>query len=267
MKHPTPPIPQPRTQQARMHVKQAANVLELLEYFARRRRPATLAEMSDDLGWPRSSTFNLIGTLADKGFLYEPRVRGGYYPTPRWLALVQSIADAEPLPEAVHQLAAEIAGETGETTAVAAPAGTYSIFIHVVESSHAIRYITRVGDRIPLYASSVGRAILAQYSSSEREALYRRMEFERFSETTYTSIDAVEAELRRATERGYHQSNAEFQPDLAGVSLPLPIGQRRLSIVVAGPVSRCLGRRPETAAIIQRGIRRFADALNLRSCS
>ncbi len=256
-----PTGPHPQASQDRMHVKQAANVLELLEYFSQRKRPATLAEISDDLGWPRSSTFNLVGTLADKGFLYEPRIRGGYYPTPRWLTLAQAVADAEPLPEAVLLLASEIAEESGETTVVAAPAGAHAIFIHVEVSKHAIRYFTQVGDRIPLYASSVGRAILAQYDAEERQALYRRMQFERFSDTTLTSIDALEAELRRAAERGYHQSNAEFQPDLAGVSLPLPVGPRRLSIVVAGPVSRCLGRRPQIADIIRRGIRRFDDTL------
>jgi DNA-binding IclR family transcriptional regulator len=249
--------------QDRMHVKQAANVLELLEYFSRRRRAATLAEISDDLGWPRSSTFNLVGTLAEKGFLYEPRIRGGYYPTPRWLTLSQTISDAEPLPDRALDLAAEIAEESGETTAIAAPAGVHAIFIHVVESSQAIRYFTQVGDRIPLYASSVGRALLTQYSADERQALYRRIQFERFSDTTLTSIDALEAELRRAAERGYHQSNAEYQTDLAGVSLPLPIGMRRLSIVVAGPVSRCLDRRSQIADLIRRGIRRFSRDLGI----
>ncbi|HVK81017.1 MAG TPA: helix-turn-helix domain-containing protein, partial [Verrucomicrobiae bacterium] len=63
-----------------MLVRQAANVLDLLDYFARRLKPATLAEIADEVGWPRSSTFNLVTTLADKGFLYEPRAREGYYP-------------------------------------------------------------------------------------------------------------------------------------------------------------------------------------------
>ncbi|WP_164107897.1 helix-turn-helix domain-containing protein, partial [Serratia marcescens] len=45
-----------------MFVRQAANVLEILEYFAKRKKPATLSEVADDLGWPRSSTFNLLGT-------------------------------------------------------------------------------------------------------------------------------------------------------------------------------------------------------------
>jgi DNA-binding IclR family transcriptional regulator len=50
-------------------VKQAANVLELLAFFAQHRRPASLAEIAKHFEWPRSSTFNLLGTLASRGFL------------------------------------------------------------------------------------------------------------------------------------------------------------------------------------------------------
>ncbi|QCI65297.1 IclR family transcriptional regulator [Phreatobacter stygius] len=246
-----------------MLVKQAANVLEILEYFAKRRRPATLSEVADELGWPRSSAFNLLGTLADKGFLYEPRTRGGYYPSPRWLSLVQTIADAEPLPEAAYSLVAEIAEETGETTAIGAPAGTSALFIHVVESNSPIRYFAQVGHKLPIHASSTGRAILAQYSRDERYALYRKISFQQYSETTPTSMEAVEAELRRSAERGWHQSLADFSPDLVGVALPLPIQSRRLSLVVAGPMFRCRDRIPETAAALQRAVRRFSDLLEL----
>jgi DNA-binding IclR family transcriptional regulator len=66
-----------------MIVRQAANVLDILEYFARTKKPATLAELADHFGWPRSSTFNLLTTLSEKGYLYEPRPRAGNYPTPR----------------------------------------------------------------------------------------------------------------------------------------------------------------------------------------
>lgn len=243
-----------------MLVKQAANVLELMEYFARRRRPATMAEISDDLGWPRSSTFNLVGTIAEKGWLYEPRQRGGFYPSPRWLTLARIVADAEPLPESVHRLVARIAEETGETTAIGALAGIYALFIDVVESIQPVRYFAAVGDRVPIHASSAGRAILAQYGPEERQSVYRRIQFEQFSATTPMSIANIEAELAAASERGYHQSSSEYIPDLAGVALPLTVGARRLCIVVAGPTSRCLERRPVTAQIIAAALREFASA-------
>lgn len=240
-----------------MLVRQAANVLELMEYFARRKRPATLAEISDDLGWPRSSTFNLVGTIADKGWLYEPRARNGYYPSPRWLTLARTVAEAEPLPDAVHALLLEIADKTGETTAIAALAGTNAIFLDVVECSHSVRYFAQIGDRVPVHASSVGRAILAQQTPEERRAIYRKIKFEPFSDTTPCSVEAIETSLTEAAERGYHQSSSEYIADLAGVAIALPISHRRLSLVVAGPTSRCLNRRPDTAATILACVARF----------
>lgn len=237
-----------------MIVKQVANVLDLLEYFVRHKEPATLSEIADTLGWPRSSTFNLVQTLVDRGYLYEPRPRSGYYPSPRWLALAQSVAAAEPLPQFAHALVAELSAETGETAAIGAPAGVNAIFVEVQESPAAVRYFAQVGHRLPIHATSTGRALLAQYTPEERFALYRKIEFRQWSSTTPISIEALEAELRRSAERGYHQSLADFSPDLAGVALPLPFGERRLSVVVAGPMFRMVERLELVADIIRRAV-------------
>jgi DNA-binding IclR family transcriptional regulator len=235
-----------------MIVRQAANALEILEYFAKRLRPATAAEMAEDLGWPRSSTFKIVATLASKGYLYEPRGRGGYYPSPRWLVLAEAVAQAEPLPAKYQRLARDLMQATGETVAIAAPAGTQATFVDVAESSQPVRYFATVGDRVPIHATSVGRALLAQMPREERERLYRKIDFVRYSPTTPANAKAVEARLDEAAEMGWHQSNTEYTPDLAGVALPLPGGDRLLSVVVVGPLSRCLDRRPEMAAIAAR---------------
>ncbi|WP_343518503.1 IclR family transcriptional regulator [Sphingomonas sp.] len=231
-------------------VRQAANALEVLEYFARRLRPATPAEMADDLGWPRSSTFKLIGTLASMGYLYEPRARGAYYPSPRWLALAEAVAQAEPLPEKFQRLARDLMEATGETAAISAPAGIFATFVDVAESRQPVRYFAKVGDRVPIHATSAGRALLVQMPREEREKLYRKIDFVRWSPTTPDSAEAVEARLAEAADMGWHQSNIEYTPDLAGVAMPLSGSDRRLSVVVVGPVSRCLERRPEMAAIV-----------------
>ncbi|GHD13127.1 IclR family transcriptional regulator [Tianweitania populi] len=234
-----------------MLVKQAANVLELLEYFARHKQPATMAEISDSLGWPRSSTFNLVATLAEKGYLYEPRQRGGYYPSSRWMSTVKEIAAADPLPASLVEAIAAIQAKTGETTAVGQAAGAYVIFVHVCESQQPIRYFAQAGTRVPIHASSAGRAILVQCSQRERDAIYRRITFKDFSTSTPMSAEAVEAELKEAGQRGYHCSNSEYIPDLAGVALPIELNQRKLSVVVAGPTSRCLSRQSEIAKLMK----------------
>ncbi|RYY28810.1 MAG: IclR family transcriptional regulator [Sphingomonadales bacterium] len=237
-----------------MFVKQAANVLEILEFFSRRLHPATPAEIADELGWPRSSTFNIVGTLAARGFLYEPQLRGGYYPSPRWLALAEIISRAEPLPEEIQRLLHDVAAETGETTLISAAAGTHAIFVLVEESFQPVRYFARAGDRVPIHASSAGRALLEQMSLAARHKLYLKMDFQTYSAATPANADAVETELAAAFARGYHQSHAEYTPDLAGVSVALPNQPRLFSITVVGPVSRCLERRCELAAILRQQV-------------
>ena len=240
-----------------MIVRQAANVLDILEYFARVKKPATLAEIADHFGWPRSSTFNLLTTLAEKGYLYEPRPRAGYYPTPRWLVMAREVAEVEPLPGWTHALIAALSAETGETVAIAAPAGVMAVFIDVVESAAAIRYFAKVGHRVPIHATSSGRALLLQYSKDERDSLYRKIEFKQYNHTTPISIEAVEAELRTSIERGYCQSFADYSRDLAGVAVPLPIGERRLSVVVAGPEYRIGDKTAAIAVTLQQFVERF----------
>ncbi len=248
-----------------MSVKQAANVVELLEFFAELRRPAKLAEIADGLGWPRSSTFNLVGTLVERGYLYEPRQRGGYYPSPRWQSVIEAVGQGDPLPESLPALARAVMQVTGETTAIGSASGAAVTFLEVAESDQPIRYFAKVGDTVPIHASSVGRAILAQFSAEERQALYRKLAFERYSPTTPADAASIEAELTASAARGYHQSDSEYVADLAGVSLPLTLPLqaargRRLAIVVAGPASRCLERRAETAGILHEVMARFGFA-------
>lgn len=240
-----------------MRVRQAANVLELFEYFAQSREPATLAQIADDLGWPRSSTFNLVRTLAEDGYLYEPQKRGWFFPSPKWVVLAQGLADADPLPSRLCGLVDAVSAETGETTAIGGISGLSAVFLYVKESRQPIRYFAEVGSTVPIHASSAGRAILAQMDKKERDAIYRKLKYDRWSDTTPISAEQVEDRIRQAVDRGWHQSDSEYIADLAGVAMPVSYGNRRLSIVVAGPVSRCLARRDDMAAAMKRVMNRL----------
>lgn len=239
-----------------MLVRQAANVLELLEYFAELKRPAALPEISAAMGWPRSSTHNLLTTLAQCGFLYEPRPRAGYYPSTQWTTLVRRIAEAEFLPDELATALSEIAEATGETVAVAAPARTNAVFLEVQESTSAIRFAAKVGDQVPIHATASGRALLEQFSPRERTTLLKKINYEQYSERSLTSAEEVEAQIRRATTRGWHENVEGHATDLTGVALPVGLKDRPLAVVVGGPSGRMRKRIPEIADTIKKALKR-----------
>ena len=243
-----------------MNVKQAANVLDLIEFFAQHRRPATLAEIAKHFDWPRSSTFNLLGTLAGRGYLYEPRARGGFYPSPLWSAVMQQVDSADPIPHQLHKLLERLAELTGETAVLAAASGAHAVFVDAIESPHAVRYTARPGKMIPLHVTATGRALLSQMSPADRATVLRRATFERYTPTTLMSVAAVEREIKKSLERGWFEGNAEFTHDLGGIALPLSMPHRQFAVLIAGPMFRVHARAGEIAKIMAREMEQHVAA-------
>ncbi|TDR90368.1 IclR family transcriptional regulator [Enterovirga rhinocerotis] len=247
-----------------MIVKQVQNALQILEFFASRKRPAGLSEIADHFGWPRSSTFNLIETLARGGYVYEPRHRGGYYPTHRLLSLAQTIVAHGPVSDELHTMVANVAAASGETAVLAGLSGGAGVFVDVVESPHPIRYIAEIGQRIPLYATSAGRALLSLLSPRERGAILRKTDYVRYAPATLMSAEEVEAEIARSNERGYFVNDNGYSLDLVGVAIPLALPDRHLCLLVAGPAYRASAQLEPLAALLLSEIARLENG-DLRS--
>jgi len=237
-----------------MVVRQAANVLELIEYFSQRLRPATLSEISDDLGWPRSSTFNIVDTLLQRGYIYTPDGRFGYYPSPRLQLLADAITSAAPIPARVYELIASLAEETGETVSLAAPAGLNVTLVHVVESKSVIRYSAAVGKLLPIHTTAAGRAVLSQMPAATRDALLAKVSFTAYQPNSLMSRQAVLEEIEISLSRGWFQANTEFTPDVCGLAFVLPIMGRKMSVAIGGPSFRMQPRMHELGTSVKRRV-------------
>lgn len=239
-----------------MPVKQIANLLKLLEFFAARQQPATLADVVAHFGWPRSSAFNILTTLVEAGYLYEPRARGGFYPSPRWLQLARTIAEGEPIPERLIRVMRDVAAETGETVWISAPSGLFAVFVDVVEARAGVRYAASAGNRVPLHATASGQALLSQLPDKDLGVLLRRVRFERYAEHSPMSIDAVLAQIGTGRRRGWFRSASHYSPDLGGVAVPVADGHRMYAVTVAGPLYRVQDKAVQHARCLHETIAR-----------
>jgi IclR family transcriptional regulator, KDG regulon repressor len=83
------------------------------------------------------------------------------------------------------------------------------VYIEKLESPHAVRMASRVGTRVSLTSSSVGKAYLATLGVAEREALLQDAPLERFTEHTLTGLDEVREEIVATEQRGYAEDREE----------------------------------------------------------
>lgn len=240
-----------------MPVKQIENLLNLLEFFAERKNPATLADVVAHFGWARSSTFNILTTLVENGYLYEPKARAGFYPSPRWLHLANAMAEGEPLSENLRQLLTELAEQTGETIWISASSGLFAVFIEVVESQASVRYTAKAGKRVPIHATASGQALLSQLPEHDLGVLLRKVTFERYSTNSPMSIPEVLEQIETGRRRGWFASASNYSPDLGGVAVPIIDGGRSYSVTVAGPLYRVSDKFVAHAACVHETINRI----------
>jgi IclR family transcriptional regulator, acetate operon repressor len=233
-----------------MKVKQVENMLDLIELFARDKAPRTLTALSNMLGMPKSSTFNMIDTLMARGFLYETRQRGGYYPTRRLVDLARDITEGDAFLQRIHGELKLLAANTGETVLLSVRDRDEVIYIDVVESSALIRYFAKVGERRPVYATSSGKAILTTFGEPERTSILDSLAYVAHEKTTVRNCREMAADLDLAMQRGWCEDRGEYTPDVMGIGVPVIHYERRFGLAVAGPMFRMQDRRTDLAALL-----------------
>jgi DNA-binding IclR family transcriptional regulator len=221
-----------------MEVKLVARTLELFEVYSREGTPLSLTELARCLGVPMSSTLALVRTLTKKGYLYETRKRGGYYPTRRMLGLCQQIDTTDPLLNLLHPHLVALRDSTSETVVLGKRQELSTIYLDAVESFQAIRYTASAGQQRPLYANSIGKALLSVMPDDEVQRLAERFDFKRFTSSTIISAAALRAELKATRTRHWASNVSETFADLAAIAMPFRLNDEWYGVSVVGPLLR-----------------------------
>nr|WP_281352367.1 IclR family transcriptional regulator [Phytoactinopolyspora alkaliphila] len=127
----------------------------------------------------------------------------------------------------LRQFAAEhlrqLQQQTGHTVHLAQLTGDEIIYIDKVDSPafDAVKLPSRVGRAVSIYASAVGKVILAHVSCEERDRLLAHVEFKQHTDTTLADRESLEAELTRVSERGWATDNGEHDAYVMCVAVPI----------------------------------------------
>ncbi len=202
-----------------MTVKSADRTIEVLEVLARSTASLSLADLHTELGYPKSSLYMLLQTLVDRRWV-ETDARGGLYRIGvRALLAGTSYLDRDPVARVAAPILDEVRGEVNETAHLARLDGDSIVYLASRESQHHLRTVSRVGRRLPAYATALGRAILANRDDGA-DLVPEKPEV--LSPGGLADRDAILAELERARARGYAAEREQSSPGLGCRAVVLP---------------------------------------------
>jgi IclR family acetate operon transcriptional repressor len=148
--------------------------------------------------------------------------------------------------ERVRPFLERLARETGESANLACLAGSSAIYLDRAEADRSLRMRSIPGDRLPLYCTGVGKAILSLLPEDRIRAILGSGPLPKINDKTLTDPENVIKEAAKARESGYGLDREEYEIGLSCIAKPLrlPGSDFAGAISVSGPTARM--RDPET---------------------
>jgi IclR family acetate operon transcriptional repressor len=153
----------------------------------------------------------------------------------------------------------ELARATGETVHLARLELPNVLFIDCVESSKAMRVVSRVGQAMPAHCTSVGKAMLVHVEGAH-DGYYKDQRLPSLTPNSISSRAKLDQALQVVRRQGYATSSEESEDGVGSVGVAILDRPGRLlgGLSIAAPTARMA---PEVATRFAAEMKRAAEAI------
>jgi IclR family acetate operon transcriptional repressor len=214
--------------------------LNILEALGKAEGGLTLTDVSQRVALPPSTTHRLLATLEKMGYVHQAGELGRWYVGLQAFTVGSGFLASRDFVAQSHPYMRRLMEQAGETANLAILDGTEAVFIDQVQCRETMRTIVRLGSRVPLHASGVGKAIFATLADEQIDAIVKVKGLPRITEHTITAPETMWASLRVIRQRGWSFDDEEHLPGTRCVAAPIydEHAESLGAISIAGPSAR-----------------------------
>ncbi|WP_028547959.1 IclR family transcriptional regulator [Paenibacillus sp. UNC451MF] len=195
--------------------------LRILDLFDEQESELKITEISRKMDLHKSTVHSLLKTLQEHRYIEQNPETGKYRLGMKLLERghlllqhldIRAVARAELL---------ELASATGQTSHLVIQEGREGVYIDKVEGPRAVIRYSRIGRRIPLHCSSVGKVLAAFMPQAELERLLQGYDFTVHTSRTITDKASFIQELEQVRRDSYAMDDQENEPGVRCVAVPI----------------------------------------------
>jgi IclR family KDG regulon transcriptional repressor len=190
-----------------------------------------VSELSQRLMMSKATTYRFLQTMKGLGYVSQQGEADKYSLTLKMFELGSKSLEWVDLVELAEKEMRVISEETNETVHLGALDQGSIIYIHKIDSSHALRMHSRVGRRNPLHTTAIGKVLLAERDEPSIRHALEDAEFVKSTPNTLENIDQLLAELVKVKAQHFGEDNEEQEPGLRCIAAPV---YDRFGNVIAG---------------------------------
>ncbi|MBV8105553.1 MAG: IclR family transcriptional regulator [Hyphomicrobiales bacterium] len=214
------------------HVPVIDRMMEMLFVLEQRPDGATIRDLVESLGVPRTTVYRILNTL-ERHDVVRRSGEGRYRLGPRLLRLAaRSIGDSNgyDLAAIAAPFLKSLSAETGEGSKISVVDGEGLLVVAAASGAREYALTVIPGQRLPLHAGAAGKTLLAHLPKDEVDRRLSRA-LPRHTSRTLTDPGRLRTELARIRRQGWAQDRGEYAPGIHAFAAP--ILDRNATIVAA----------------------------------
>jgi len=199
--------------------------LQVLRAFNQDRPRSTLSEIAAQIRLSRAVVRRSLLTLQHLGYV---ALQGRhFFLTPRVLDLGHSYLSSLDLTELAQKAMEQLSQRVGESSSMAVLDGSDVVYVARVPVRRLMSVALGVGSRLPAFAASMGRVLLADKSDRDLADWLHENTFRPITPHTIYKTRSLKAEILRVRGNGYAFVSQELEPGLCSIAVPIrsSIGQ------------------------------------------
>ena len=208
-------------------VPSTMRAMRVLEFLARSKRGASLSSVSRGLALPKSSTYLVLKTLEQEGYLQRSVRSGKFYFGVRLVRLCRSALANLDLREVARPCLTDLMRQTGITVHLAVLEGNEAVIIDRISPPGSSAGADWVSRRLDVNCTGVGKALAAFLPEEQLEELITAQRFARHNDNTIVTVPGLKRELSKVREQGYALDDEEDEIGVRCVGVPILDGTQR----------------------------------------
>ncbi len=199
-------------------VERALKILDLFDEYDTELR---ITDISERMALHKSTVHSLLKTLRKHHYIEQNQETGKYRLGLKLFERGNYVIRSMDLRTVAKDYLVELSKKTGRTVHLVILDGREGVYIDKVESSASTVLYSRIGRRVPIHSSGVGKALVAFKEEEELKKLLAGYEYCVQTPNTITEEETFLNELKLIRERGYAIDNQENEPGVCCVALPI----------------------------------------------
>ena len=184
-----------------------------------------------------SNITRLLQTLRDAGYVEKSGISNHYILSNKFYVVANNLLSSNDCVQKYMSTAYRVSEKLSAGVAINSMQGNCSVVLFHV-TGHFERIERFIGNLVPAYCSSSGKAMLSQFSSEALANFVKDLEFERFRENTITDLKQLLQEVELAKKDGYAIDREERYAGVMSFSIPLTAFAQLYAFTVIMPSNR-----------------------------